>query len=318
MKLKQIHVPATGLAVLLAGAVIGAGVGFTAEERPLPGQSLRSGTNSFPDLNEVLQGRTFESAFQRDVFFLQTIQSNYPAHWAPLLQVNISAGEYVQSPEKLLRFVDELGTAVAGTDDVFAISNLAAIVSDPVYCANTNAYRPGISQAAAWALIKIGPKGRQTLANSFTESRYRADPVSLEVLADAIGRSGVGDEHLAAALSATVFCFTTTKGGHYPRCTEQATRALLRLPGGTSAVVKHLNGKEVLNDPGRFQAVIDGIAAARALALSTNLRELATQAAAKLSAIPAGPSAYREDLCELQARLKKTMDQFAARATSNN
>jgi len=283
---------------------------MSAHAGPEPGPAASAGTNSFPDVNAVLQGRAFESKFDRDVFFLRRIQESYSAHWPGLLSANIVLTDYVQAPDKLLRFVDELGTAMADTDDLATITNLAAITSDPAFYANTNAYRPGILQSATWALIRIGPRGRQALAGSFTENHYRVDPASLEVLADAIGRAGVGDSKLTAALSATAFTFTAINGGSYPRCTQELTRNLLRLPDGTLAVAAHLNGKQVLEDPGRFQAVVDGIAAARAVGLTTNLLELASQVGTKLGTPGAPPSAYRDDLLGLQTRLRKAIEQL--------
>src|SRR6516165_8297999 len=84
---------------------------------------------SFPDPNQVLQGRVFENKFDRDVFFLRRIQKDYPAYWPDLLAANITSDEYTHSPQKLLRFVDQLGVAMEGLDDSVAITNLAAVVS---------------------------------------------------------------------------------------------------------------------------------------------------------------------------------------------
>jgi hypothetical protein len=38
------------------------------------------GTNSFPDLNEVFQGRAFTNEFARDVFFLRLSRERYPTY----------------------------------------------------------------------------------------------------------------------------------------------------------------------------------------------------------------------------------------------
>jgi hypothetical protein len=267
------------------------------------------GANAFPDLNEVFQGRTFANKFERDVFFLKRIRESYPAHWSALLGANIILGDYVQAPDKLQRFVEELGAATAGTDDPSASTMLATLASDPVFYANTNAYRPMILRAAAAALIGIGPKGREALARSFSQEHYRADPGSLEVLAEVIGKSEVSDAKLAAALAATAFTFTATNGGCYPRCTQEAARNLLRLPEGTRVAGTHLNAKEALADPGRFQAVVEGISAARAVGLATNLCEIADKLASKLEALAGSPGPYREDLLELQLRVRRTLDQ---------
>lgn len=168
--------------------------------------------NSFPDLNEVFQGRAFEGKFGRDVFFLRRIRKDYPAYWAPLLGANILASDYELAPEKLLRFVEEPGAATANTDDLITATNLAAITSNPVFYANTNVYRPRILRAAATALINIGPAGRTELADAFSEGHYRTGPVSFEALAEAIAESGVSDSRLTAALATTAFTFKTTNG----------------------------------------------------------------------------------------------------------
>jgi hypothetical protein len=299
------------LAIALAVASTAfAGSADPAEQRP-PSPPLPVGpTNSFPDLNEVLQGRTFESAFDRDVFFLRRVRSDYPAYWAPLLGANIDVTDYVLAPEKMLRFVEELGIAVAGTDDVAAVTNLARIASNSIFYANTNGYRPRIVRAAAEALVRAGPVGREALAGAFNEGHYRADPISLEDLADAIGESGVADVNLTAALAAAAFALSTTNGGCYPRCTRAATRNLLRLPGGVALVRNHLNAKEVLNDPGRFQDVVDGILAARAAELSADLDTISIAIAEKLKALSNYPGAYRDDLAELQTRIRRASRQL--------
>ncbi|MDE3148742.1 MAG: hypothetical protein KGL37_04665 [Acidobacteriota bacterium] len=85
-----------------------------------------------------------EDGNERDVFFLRSIRRRYPAHWEPLLAANIIVVGYVLAPDKWRRFVEELGAATGGTDGLPAVTNLAAIISDAAFCANTNAYRPGI------------------------------------------------------------------------------------------------------------------------------------------------------------------------------
>jgi hypothetical protein len=266
-------------------------------------------TNSFPDVNQVLGGRGFANKFDRDVFFLQRIRTNYPAYWPALLSANIVVKDYVEAPDKLLRFIEELGAAVSGTDDLAASTNLAAIASDPGFYANTNGYHPEILRAAASTLIKIGPIGRQELAAAFTQGHYRNDPESLEELAGVIGQAAVPDPKLAAALADTAFTFTVTNGGFYPKCTTTAARNLLKLQDGTSHVRPHLSAKEVLADPGRFEAVIGGIDAAHAVQLRTNLVELADAVVAKLKTLPGSGGPYRDDLLALQLRLRQAVEQ---------
>jgi hypothetical protein len=285
--------------------------------KPLSGQAQPAtkspslGTNGpFPEVSEVLQGRQFATRFEREVFFLRRVREGYPAHWSPLLGANITVADYVQAPAKLLRFVQALGAATAGTDDRAASTNLAAITSDPVFYANTNAYRPEILREAASALIQIGPSGRRALADSFTEHHYRIDPESLADIAAVVGKSGVSDSRLAAALAATAFTFTAINGGFYPRCTEQAVKNLLRLPESAAVSAAHLNAKEVLEDPGRFQAVVDGLAAARAVVLATNLVALEHEVAAKLSSLTNSPGPYRDELYNLHVRIRQTVSQL--------
>jgi hypothetical protein len=275
-------------------------------------------TNSFPDLNEVFEGRTFENKFAREVFFLRRIREHYPAYWPSLLGANIIVTDYELAPDKLLHFVQELGVAVEGTDDLCAITNLATITSDPAFYANTNAYRPEIQRATAEALLKIGARGAQALAESFSESHYRTDAASLEVLADVAGKSGVPASKMTQALAATAFTFTATNGGSYPRCTTVTTKNLLLLPDGASTVGTHLNTNEVFAGPGRFQAVVDGIAAAHAAGLSTNLAQIATQAAAKLDTLAGHPGPYRDDLQALLIRIRHVIEQLKAPSRAKN
>jgi hypothetical protein len=267
--------------------------------------AVGDGTNSFPDLSEVFQGRVFTNEFARDVFFLRQIRERYSTYWPSLLAVNITVGEYVVTPEKLRRFVEEAGVAGEGSDDPAAIASLASIVSEPAFY--TNATQPEVQEAVVTSLIKIGPNGRLALTNAFSQAHYRTDPESLEALADAIGKSGVSDSRIEAALAATAFTFTATNGGSYPRCTGEAVRSLLRLTNGLAALRVHLNTNEMFNDPGRFQAVVDAIAAVHADSLAANLEELDAAIKKKLAALSPGPDPYRDDLTELRQRLLQTV-----------
>src|SRR5580765_3737616 len=225
-ELKLARVAAAALVLAVWAGAAGREASCAEQERSVPSSEIES--SSFPDPNEIFQGRVFQSKFDRDVFFLRRIRESYSAHWPSLLEANMDVKSYVVTPDKLLQFIEELGTAIAGTDDVTAITNLAAIISDPIFYANTNAYRPEILRAAASTLIRIGPRGRLALANSFSETHYRTDSVSLEVLAEVIGKADVADSTLSAALAASAFTLTATNGGSYPRCTKETTRNLLR------------------------------------------------------------------------------------------
>ena len=281
--------------------------------------SSQTESSSFPDPKEVFEGRAFRNNFDRDVFFIRKIRENYLVHWPSLLEANIDVKSYVVTPDKLLRFIEGLAAAIAGTDDLAAITNLAAITSDPIFYANTNAYRPEILRAAASTLIKIGPRGRMALANSFSETHYRTDSASLEVLAEAISKAGVADSGLNAALATTAFTLTATNGGSYPRCTKEITRNLLRLPEGIAAIQTHLNSKEIFKDPGRFVPTIEAIAEARAIGLTTNLIEVQTEVTVKLKALAEHPGPYVDDLSELQAHIGKAVAQLRKhQATSTN
>jgi hypothetical protein len=267
-------------------------------------------TTFFPDANEILKGRVFRSTFERDVYFLRRIHEDYAQHWPSLLGANIVVKDYVQSPDKLRRFVEELGTAMEGIDDVPAITNLAAITSDPGFYANTNAYRPEVLRAAGSALIKIGPRARGALADSFSAYHYRTDTASLAIFAEVIGKSGILDSNLSGALAATAFTFTATNGGSYPGLTRCAITNLLSLPNGTSVIAAYFSPKQLFKDPGRFQAIVDGVAAAHAFGLSTNLTELSAQVGGKLNALPTKPDPYRDDLLDLQERITKALEQL--------
>lgn len=271
--------------------------------------------NSFPNPAEVFQGRTFPTTLDRDVFFLRAIHDNYSSQWPALLEANINLNEYLQSPNKMLRFVDEVGIAMADRNDPAASARLGIITSDPNFFANANAYHPEIVRAAAEALIKIGEVGRKALASSFTENHYRQDPESLEQLAGVIGKQRPSDSELAGALSATAFNFSTANGGSYPRCTTLAVKNLLRLPDGASAVRTNLESAKVFGDPGRYQAVMDGIAAARTADLATNLTTLEAAVNTNLGTLTNTPGAYRDDLQELGTRIQKTVAELAKQAS---
>ena len=178
-----------------------------AESGPSPG------TNTFPTVSEVLGGQTFENRTDEDIFFLRAIHDRYAAHWPDLLQANVTLSDYVLSPDKLLRFVSELGDAMRGRNDPAAITNLAMITGDALFYANTNASHPEIIEAAARALIKIGPAGRTALASTFTESHYRDDPAGLETLAGVIGSERPEDRVFVEALTGTAFRFSAANGG---------------------------------------------------------------------------------------------------------
>jgi hypothetical protein len=263
-------------------------------------------------LSEVFQGRVFTNEFARDVFFLRQIRERYPAQWPSLLAVNITVGDYVVESEKLRRFVEEAGVAGENTDDPSSCASLAGMVTNTEFY--TNISRPEIQEAAALSLIEIGPTGRLALANAFTQTHYQLDPESLEFLANAIGNSGVSDPDLSRAVAAAAFTLTTTNGGSYPRCTREAVRSLLRLANGPEALRSHLNTNEVFNDPGRFQAVIDGVAEARCDSLANNLESLADAVKIKLPTLAPGPDPYRDDLADLQTRLQKTIQSLRSTA----
>ena len=267
--------------------------------------------SSFPDVNQVLQGRVFSSTFERDVFFLREIRRAYPDQWVPLLSANLTLKDYVEAPQKLLRFVRELGAALAQTDDQPACNALAALVADPAFFANPDAYRPEILAAAATSLTRIGPRGRRTLAHCFTQDHYRADPASLEVLTEAIGQSGVPDsEALITALASTAFTFTATNGGFYEKCTRLATRNLLRLPQGADAVNARLCPAAMFKDPGRFEAVVDAVADAGAKTLLGKLHELDRDSMQKLATLAAHPGDYRDELSRLEGHLRTAISRL--------
>jgi len=51
---------------------------------------------------------------------------------------------------------------------------------------------------SGFALIQIGPGGRQALADSFTQDHYRIDAESLVEISEVVGKSGLADSRLAA------------------------------------------------------------------------------------------------------------------------
>jgi hypothetical protein len=75
--------------------------------------------------------KAFPSKFDRDVFFLRRIHDSYGSFWAPLVSENITATDYQHAPAKMQRFIEELGIAMEGRNDLVACTNLALITSDP-------------------------------------------------------------------------------------------------------------------------------------------------------------------------------------------
>jgi hypothetical protein len=276
----------------------------------LAAESDQSATNSFPSPTDVFQGRQFANRLERDVFFLRAIHEHYPDKWPALLEANITVDDYVQSPDKLLRFINELAIAMRDRDDLAACSNLARVISDKDFFANTNAYRPELLQAAAQTLIQIGPNGRKALAAAFNQDHYRADPGSLEDLAKTISREKPADAELSRALAATAFDFTTPGGGTYPRCTAEMVKNLLALPDGIATIKPYLTTNAIIHDPSRFQAVINGITAAHSAELTTNLAVLDSGVGAKLTTLSNSPGDYRNDLQDLHSRIQKTLAAF--------
>jgi len=267
-------------------------------------------TNTFPSVAEVIGGRTFENLTEEDIFFLRAIHDHYSDHWSDLLEANIIVNDYVLSPAKFQRFVDELGEAMRGQNDPDACKNLALITGNEEFYGGNNAYRPEIFQAAARALIKIGPDGRKALARAFTESHYRENPASLADLAEAIGEARLPEPEFIRALAATAFDFSTTNGAIYPHCTTSAVKNLLCLEGGPAAVREHARLEKIFDNPGRFQSVVDGIAAAHASELTTNLVAIQAGVRARLAALANSPGGYKDDLHELEARLERTLANF--------
>ena len=273
---------------------------------PAAESEITATTNSFPTVPEVLGGHTFENYTEQDIFFLRSIHDRYHDHWIDLLEANLTLSDFVLAPAKQLRFVNELGEAMRGRNDPEACLRLALITGDPAFYANTNVSRPEILKAAAQALIKIGPAGRQALASTFTVDHYRSDPASLEVLADAVGEERPDDPEFRTALAAVAFSFCTTNGAFYPHCVAGAVKNLLGLTNGLAAVQTHLKIEEVLANPGLFQAVVEGVAGAQASGLSTNLTSLQVDVRKKLTALSNSPGGYRDELQELDDGISRT------------
>lgn len=260
-------------------------------------------TNTFPTVPEVLDGRTFENYTEQDIYFMRSIHDRYHEHWSDLLAANLTLNDFTVAPEKLLRFVTELGEAMRGKDDPDACAQLSEITGDATFYANPNVNRPEIIKAAAKALIKIGPAGRKALLATFSVEHYRTDPGSLEILADAVGEERVGDPGFVTALTAVAFSYTTTNGAFYPRCVTCAVSNLLSLTNGLTAVQSHLKMDQVLNNPGLFQGVVDGVVQAHGVGLTTNLADIQPKIVSRLKELANSPGGYRDDLQELRLRI---------------
>lgn len=295
-------------------AALVAGAGFLTQAAAAP----ESATNTFPSVAEVIGGQTFGTFAERDIFFLRAIHDRYPDHWGDLLAANITLGDYTVAPDKLRRFIDQLGEAMRERNDPAACTNLAPIVTDAAFYANGAVYHPEILQAAARALIKLGPGGSKILAGAFSQEHYRIDPASLEDLADALGAERSPDPEFAVALAATAFDFSTTNGASYPRCTATAVTDLLRLPGGADAARDRLTLKRALDDPGRFQAVVEGVAAAQASELATNLTAVLMGVRSRLADTNLLAGGYKDDLQELSARIDGTLAGFAGKKAAGH
>jgi len=267
-------------------------------------RSAEAGPEAFPEITEVLQGRIFDTKFDRDVVFLRRIREDFHRHWADFLEANLTEKEFVQVPDKMAKFLEKLAKSTAGTDDATTAEKLAVLVTDPVFYANTNAYRPDLLTAAARTLIGLGPKGCQAFAGTFSLAHYRTDPVSLELFAEVAGKSGTGDPKVQAGLAAVAFTFATERGGSFPRCTRVAVRQLLALPGGVEVVRPFMHAPAAMEDPGRFRDIVVGIVAARVPGLKGELEGIARQAVAKLAAMPPGASAYRDEVTGLRSALE--------------
>ncbi|HXS67502.1 MAG TPA: hypothetical protein VN761_01585 [Candidatus Polarisedimenticolia bacterium] len=264
----------------------------------------------FPTPAEVFQGRTFAGELARDIFFLRAIHDRYPEHWPELLEANINERDYIQSPAKMLRFIQELGQAMRDSDDPAAITNLAKVTSDKRFFTNIDAYHPDILDAATLALIQLGPNGRKALAASFSESHYCEDSGSLVELAKTIGERRPADPVLAKALAATAFDFSTTNGGIFPICTTEAVKNLLLLPAGAAEVRTHLNTNEFFGNPVRFEAVIDGVKAVQASDLKTNLTAMDAEVKAKMAELKNHPGDYRDALHDLGDAIRDALEAF--------
>ena len=86
---------------------------------------------------------------------------------------------------------------------------------------------------------------------------------------------------------------------------------LLLLPTGTAEVRTHLNTNEIFGNPVRFEAVVDGVTAAGASDLKTNLTAVNAGVKAKLSELKNYPGDYRDALGELADAIRKALEAFA-------
>jgi hypothetical protein len=68
-----------------------------------------------------------------------------------------------------------------------------------------------------------------------------------------------------------------------------------------------LTFEKLFDNPGRFQAIVEGIAAAHARDLATNLIAVQAQVQTKLAGLTNSPGAYRDDLQELAVRIDRTL-----------
>ncbi|HEX9048491.1 MAG TPA: hypothetical protein VF988_15795, partial [Verrucomicrobiae bacterium] len=75
-------------------------------------------TNTFPTVPEVLGGQTFDTLTERDVYFMRAIHDRYASHWSELLEANLTVKDYTLAPDKLQRFIDELGEAMRDRNDL--------------------------------------------------------------------------------------------------------------------------------------------------------------------------------------------------------
>jgi hypothetical protein len=293
------------LARLVAGVMILAI--FNTGNWAKAGSESAATTNTFPSVPEVLGGRTFENFTEQDIYFMRSIHDRYHDHWSDLLAANLTLNDFTVAPEKLLRFVTELGEAMRGKDDPDAWAQLSEITGDPTFYANKDVSRPEIIKAAAKALIKMGPAGRKALLSTFSVEHYRTDPGSLEILADAVGEERVGDVEFVTALTAVAFSYTTTNGAFYPHCVTCAVSNLLSLTNGLTAVQGHLKIEEILNNPGLFQGVVDGVVLAHADGVTTNLAAIQPKIESRLKELAGLPGGYRDDLQELRLRIERAL-----------
>ena len=91
---------------------------------------------------------------------------------------------------------------------------------------------------------------------------------------------------------------------HHTRINE-VIHHLLTLPNGAPAIRRHLNPQEMAADPGHFQAGGDAVAAARAVAQTSNQVAVASRASTKLETWARRPGVYRDESLELGKRLRR-------------